>query len=170
MFKNYFKITFRNIIRQKTYSFINIAGLAVGMACFILISMWVQDELSFDRFHENIDQLYRVVDYEEYSNGEEVYFSQNAAPLGPILKEKYPEILEFTRYRRGGGIVSYGDKKFNQNGFGFTDQSFFNLFSFPLIRGDKNTVLSDPYSIVITEEMASFSYSLITLAIFSLTS
>ncbi len=154
MFKNYFKITFRNMIRQKTYSFINIAGLAVGMACFILISMWVQDELSYDRFHEKIDQLYRCTDHEKYSNGEEVYFSQNAAPLGPILKQKYPEILEFTRYRRSSGIVSYGDKKFNQDDFGFTDPSFFDLFSFPIVQGAKETLLSDPHSIVITEEMA----------------
>jgi len=155
MFKNYFKITYRNIVRQKTYSAINIAGLAVGMSCFILISLWVQDELSFDRFHENSDHIYRIVDYEKYSNGEEVHFSQNAAPLGPILKEKYPEILQFTRYRRGEHIVSYGNKKFNQPGFDFTDPSFFELFSFPLIKGNRETVLSDPFSIVITEEMAN---------------
>ena len=72
MFKNYMKISMRNILRNRSYSLINIAGLAVGMACFILISLWVQDEISYDRFHEKIDNLYRVIDYEKYSNGNEV--------------------------------------------------------------------------------------------------
>ena len=146
MLKNHIKIALRNFLKYKTYSFINVVGLAVGMTCFILISMWVQDELSYDGFHEKIDQLYRVTDYEKYSNGDEVYFSQNAALLGPILKDKYPEILDFVRYRRHNGIVRYGDKKFNQGGFGFTDQAFFDLFSFPIVQGNKETLLSDPFS------------------------
>ena len=155
MFKNYLKIALRNLFKQKTYSLINIAGLAVGMACFILIFLWVQDELSYDMFHKNINQLYRVVDYEKYSNGEELYFSQNSALLGPILKSMYPEIHDFARYRRGGStIVNYGEKRFTEDGVVFTDPSFFKLFSFSIIKGNQETILSDPYSIVITEEIA----------------
>ncbi len=155
MFKNYLLITIRNLFRNKIYSFINIAGLAVGMTSFILISLWVQDELSYDGFHENIDNLYRVVDYEKYSNGEEIFFSQNSALLGPILKSKYPEIIDFTRFRRGNSqIVNYKDKSFNQDGIVFADPSIFDLFSFEIVNGNKGTILSDPYSIAITEDIA----------------
>jgi hypothetical protein len=155
MFKNYLKIALRNLINQKAYSFINITGLAVGMACFILILLWVQDELSYDRFHENTENLYRVVDHEKYSNGEELYFTSNPAVLGPILKEEYPEILEFARFIRGRNIIThYGEKRINDDGFAFADPSFFSLFTFPLVEGDKENVLSGPYSLVISEETA----------------
>jgi ABC-type antimicrobial peptide transport system permease subunit len=155
MFKNYLKIALRNLFRQKVYSFINISGLAVGMACFILILLWVQDELRYDRFHENIEYIYRVLDYEKYSNGEELYFTSNPAVLGPILKEEYPEILEFTRFTRGRNIITqYGGKRFNDDGFAFADPSFFRLFTFPLVEGNEESVFSDPYSLVISEEAA----------------
>ena len=102
MFLNYLKITLRNLKRQKGYSFINIFGLAIGMASAILILFWIQDELSYDRFHTLSDRLYRVTDYERYSNGEEIIFSMNPADLAPTLLENIPEIINTCRLRSIG--------------------------------------------------------------------
>ena len=169
MLKNYLKIIFRNIVKQKTYSFINIAGLAVGLASFILIVLWVQDEFSFDRFHANTDDIYRVVNYEKYSNDEEMYFSQTPAGLAPILISDFPEMKEVTRVRRVNDIIfSYETNRFNEKNIIFTDPSFFKVFSgaiksgqdvfkvfsFPLVKGTTENILANPHSILITEEMA----------------
>jgi ABC-type antimicrobial peptide transport system permease subunit len=116
----------------------------------------VQDELSYDKFHENINDLYRAVNYEQYSNGEEFRFASNTPGLAQALKENYPEVKAVARYRRGNdNVVEYYEKRFNEEGLAFADPSFLKLFTFPLIRGNKENVLSDPYSIVITEEMAN---------------
>jgi ABC-type antimicrobial peptide transport system permease subunit len=155
MFYNYLKIALRNLKRQKGYSLINIAGLAIGMASAILILLWIQDELSYDRFHQYSDRLYRVTDYEKYSNGEEVFFSMNPADLAPTLLETYPEIINTCRLRTIGNVVfQYGDNRFNESGLGFVDPSFLKMFTFPLIGGSPENLLSDPNSLVITEEMA----------------
>ncbi len=135
MFKNYIKVTLRYLFRNKTFSFINIVGMAMGMTSFALISLWVQDELSYDGFHDNFDRLYRVVNYEKYSEGEEVYFSQCSALQGPALKSNYPEILDYTRIRHSSNqIVNYKDKSFNQEGIVFADPSIFNLFRFEILK------------------------------------
>jgi putative ABC transport system permease protein len=155
MIRNYLKITLRNIVKQKTYSFINITGLAVGLASFILIVLWVQDEFSFDSFHANTDNIYRVVNYEKYSNEEEMYFSQTPPQLAPILKADFPEIKEITRVRRYNDIIiSYENNRFNEKNVIFADPSFFTIFSFPLKNGTTENNLANPYSILITEEMA----------------
>ncbi len=156
MFRNYMLIAFRNFKNNTGYSFINIAGLATGMACFILISLWVQHELSYDNFHDDIGSIYRVVDYEQYSNGEEFRFSSNPAGLAPALKDDFPEIVEAVRFARAGSrVVKYKDKSFNEQYVSFTDPEFLTLFSFPLVKGNKENVLSDINSMVITEEMAN---------------
>jgi ABC-type antimicrobial peptide transport system permease subunit len=155
MLKNYLKITLRNIVNQKTYSFINITGLAVGLASFMLIVLWVQDELGFDSFHEKTDKIYRVVNYEKYSNEEELYFSQCPAELAVILKANYPEMKEIARLRRINDIIiSNENKSFNEKKMFFADPSLFTIFSFPLIKGTSENILTDPHSILITEEMA----------------
>lgn len=155
MLRNYLLTALRNIRKNKGYVFINISGLSVGMACFIFILLWVQDELSYDTFHTNTNNLYRVVDYEQYSNGEEFRFAVNAPDLAGILKQKYPEIEEVVRYTlRGERVVQYGEKRFTEERLTFTDPSFLEIFSFPLKEGDKENVLEDPHSLVITEEIA----------------
>ncbi len=155
MIGNYIKIGLRNIKKNKIYSFINISGLAVGMACFIMIILWVQDELSYDVFHNNVDRLYRVLNYEKYSNGEEVHFSQCPAPLSQLMKDKYPEVDIITRYANGREVsVEYKDKLLNERGFAFADAEFLELFNFPLIKGNPESVLSDPFSVIITQELA----------------
>lgn len=151
MFKNYLMIAFRNIRRNKGYSFINIAGLAIGMACFILISLWVRDELSYDRFHEHKDRIFKVI---TKTNTGDVWTTSSWA-LGPALKERYPDIVEFSRvwfWHRS--LVRTGDKRFVEQNFYLADPSIFTMFTFPFVKGDPETSLANMNSIVITEETA----------------
>jgi ABC-type antimicrobial peptide transport system permease subunit len=156
MFLNYLKVTWRNIKRYKGYSSINIIGLAVGLACCILILLWVQDELSYDRFHANADDLYRAVT--EYHKTEPAtHYWPVCAPLAPALKEDYPEIIKATRFTRlrRGQLVKYGEKSLLETQICLTDPDFFEMFTFPLLQGDPVRALSNPNSLVMTEEMAT---------------
>ncbi len=156
MLKSYLKIVLRNIKRHKGYSFINILGLAVGLACCIMIFLWVQDELSYDRFHENADDLYRVVT--EYQKTEPVtHYWPVCAPLAPALKEDYPEIIKATRFTRlrRRQLIKYGNRSLIESQFCLADPDLFEMFSFPFIHGDPKKALSDPDSLILTEEMAA---------------
>jgi hypothetical protein len=156
MLRNYFKIAVRIIKRSKVYSFINISGLAVGMACCILILLWVKDELSFDRFHENADMIYRVTDRYYSSSGGLFSSAITAWPLAEALKNDFPEIVESARLRiLTHRLISYQDKKFYENDFVAVDPSFLKMFSFPLVAGDITTALTEPNTILITEETAA---------------
>lgn len=155
MLKNYFKTGIRTLFRHKGYSALNIMGLAVGLAVCILIFLWVQDELGFDRFHTNADRIYRVIEHEELSSGEILSYSQQGPALAPILKSDYPEILESVRYRvLGDRLVRFGDHKFYEKGFAFADPAILTMFTFPLTVGDSASALANPYSIVISENIA----------------
>jgi putative ABC transport system permease protein len=155
MFKNYLKTATRNLSRHKGYSLINISGFAIGVACCILIFLWVQDELSFDRFHENIDDLYRVVEHQVQTNGTIFPIAPTQYPLGKALVDKYPEFINFTHYLPASrALITYGDKRFYETDLAFTDPSFFEMFTFPLVTGNPKTALSDRNSILISEEMA----------------
>ena len=153
MFKNYLKIALRNIKRHKGYSFINIVGLAIGMACCILILLWVQDELSYDRFHENADDIYRVIQDINFTDHSTTW-AITQGPLGPSLKEDYSEIINAVRITGRGLRLTYDEKSYDE-GVGMADGSIFEMFTFPLIKGDPATALSDPFSIILTEEMAA---------------
>ena len=152
MIKNYIKIAIRNLTRHKGYSLINIAGLAIGMACCILILLWVQDELSFDRFHKNSDNIYRVIQDINFVDHSTTW-AITQGPLGPSLKEDFPEIVNFTRVTGRGFRLTYGDHSYDEV-VCMADGSIFEMFTFPLIKGDPQTALSDPHSIVLTQEMA----------------
>lgn len=154
MIRNYFKIAFRNFTRYRIYSFINIAGLSVGIACAILIALLLQTEMSHDRFHADHERIYRAFQRQEHSGGN--LFTDNLpGPLAAHLKEKYTGIEETARFIYGGGrALKYGDRVFNETGICMTDQSFFDIFSFELTRGNRSTLLADPNSIVITESVA----------------
>ncbi len=155
MFKNYLKIALRNIQRHKTFSFINIFGLAVGMACCLLIFLWVQDEFRFDRFHENKNRIHQVYSELKYQDGRTRVFTGSYYPLAKILKDEVPEVFNALRYEEAANIqVKYGEKNSTDNTVGLADPSFFDVFSFPLVRGNIKTALSDLNSIVITERMA----------------
>ncbi len=155
MLKNYLKTAIRNITRHKGYSFINLAGLAVGLAVCILILLWVQDELRYDRFHENGDRIYRALEHENLSNGNVLTYPLFPPAFGPALKNDYPEVLETVRFRTPRGrIVTVGDNSFYEDGLAFADPALLTVFSFPLIKGNSEKALLNPDSMVITETMA----------------
>ncbi len=152
--KNYLKITIRNFVKFKSYSFINIFGLAVGMTFCILILLWVQDEFSYNQFHKNKDNLYIVGTHSHY--GDQIRTSAGTPPaLGPALKTEYPEILNSARFINGfvDMVIKFGDKIFTEN-VRAADPAVLEMFTFPLINGDPTTVLLNPYSIIMTERMA----------------
>jgi putative ABC transport system permease protein len=156
MLENYLKITLRNMKRHKGYSFINLAGLTVGIACAVFILLWVRDEQSYDRFHDKADRIYRVVS--STSDDGSPTNANGAFGVAPALKREFPEVIETVRIRKieGGGkkYVGYRDKKYYEPRFFFSEPSIFTVFNFPLIKGDPATALDDPYSIVLTEETA----------------
>jgi ABC-type antimicrobial peptide transport system permease subunit len=155
MFKNYAKTTLRAIKRHKGYSFINIFGLAIGMACCIMILLWVQYELSYDRFHENSDDIYRVIK-EEYTEGETQWSALTSPPLAHPLKQDFAEIIRSTRFGNWGRrVVQYQDKRFNEDRFEHADPDFFKIFSFDFISGNPDSAFSDPQSVILTEETAN---------------
>jgi ABC-type antimicrobial peptide transport system permease subunit len=154
MFKNYLKMTIRNLLRHKGYSFINMAGLAIGMACCILLVVYIHSELSFDRYHENADRIYRLCMHSRIG-GTEVTWPSSNATTGPALREGYPEVAETVRF---GGmsrpVIKYKEKQFLESRIRYADNSVFGIFSWPMIKGDPHTALKTAYSIVITEVMA----------------
>jgi len=147
--KNYIKITWRNIRNNKIYSFINIMGLAVGMACCILILLWVQDELSFDKFHENYSDIYRTIPELQGTK-----YSSNPLALAAVFKEQYPEVRQIARFCSRYWLLKYGDKIYNQSG-ALVDDDFLKIFTFPLIQGTPGTVFASRDSIVLTERAAA---------------
>jgi putative ABC transport system permease protein len=154
MLKNYFKVAWRNIIRHKGYSFINIFGLAAGIACCILIMVWVQNELSFDRFHGKSDRIYRL--YNELTlNGQTRTAPVTSAPMAPALRQSFPEVESAVRLSSyGDTVVKYGEREFREDQVYLADDSIFDVFSFPMLQGDPKTALSAAYSTVITEKTA----------------
>jgi putative ABC transport system permease protein len=150
---NYIKVAFRNILRYKGYAFINVAGLAIGMACCILIMVWVQYQFSYDRFHKNIDDLYWVPVW--YTLAGDAQPTPGTPPaLGPALKADFPEVTEAARYCGPIEILTgHGDSQFRER-ISAVEPSFFRMFTFPLVKGDSLTPLSDPNSIVVSEEIA----------------
>ena len=154
MIGNYLRLVLRIIKRQKGYFFINILGLAVGMACCILILLWVQDEINYDRFHKNLNELHMIGQIQDYS-GRQVIVPATPSALGPALKKEYPEITHSTRYSKITHMFfAYGDKKIYETKGAYTEPDFLKMFSFPLLKGDIDTVLSGPNSIVISETLA----------------
>lgn len=155
MIKSYFKIAFRNLLRQKSYSIINITGLAIGMACSIIIFLWVQDELSYNKFNENADRIYRVIQDIQFTDHQTTW-AITQGPLALSLKKDFPEIVEATRIDFREFRLQYGKDSFDEN-VAMADPSLFTMFTFPLIVGNPQTALSNPYSIVLSEEMV-FKY------------
>jgi putative ABC transport system permease protein len=155
MFKNYIKIAIRNLRRNKLYSFLNIAGLAIGITCCILILLYVQDELSFDRFHEKASRIYRVSSHFVLKN-RVMDVASTAHVQGPMLKDEYPEVEDYVRFNSYGSrrIIRYKDRSFAEERFIWVDNSVFDVFSFKLIKGNPEEALTKPNTVVITEEIA----------------
>lgn len=156
MISNYLKIAFRNLVRHKGYSFLNIAGLALGMACSMLIVLYVRFEMSFDRFHENSDRIYRVIKKEPGNEflGSNV-FMVTQFPLGESLKKDFPEVEEFATLQtwRNSMFQVEGGTAFEQSLLWATP-SFFEVFSYEFLSGDSRTALAEPFTAVITQKLA----------------
>lgn len=154
MIKNYLKIALRNIFRNKIYSFINIFGLAVGMACFVLVILYIRYEFSYESFHKNADNIYRVNVVHNHPKG--VYrLSHSMVPLGKTLITELPEVKGFTRIEDfGRSLVTYKNKKFYETNMILADQGIFDLFTIPVLNGDMNSALSKKYSIVLSKSAA----------------
>jgi len=155
MLANYFKTALRNLRKYKGYSFINITGFAIGIACCILIMLWVTDELSYDAFHEKSDRLFRIVEEQPYAGGDIFKVAVTPGPLGPALEEEYPEVVAACRLTFAPRfLVRYGDKIFYESNLGMADPSFWSMFDFPLVKGDREKVFDRFNSIVISESAA----------------
>lgn len=158
MFKNYLKIAFRNLIKYKTYSLISIIGLAIGMVCAILILLWIQDELSYDKFHIKAKNIYRV--NKIWRKGEAAHYATTPPALAPVLKNDFPDIKNSTRfYPAGNFVMGYKNKSFYENTGAFVDPSFFEIFSFKFFKGDAETALVNPNSIIVTESFSEKYFS-----------
>lgn len=159
MVKNYLKLAWRNVLKYKGHSAINILGLAVGMACFLLILFYVKDESSFDKFHEKYERIYRVTEV-NYSDGGETMLANAFSAIGPALQADFPEIDDFVRFHIEELPVSNGpERRFMEAGFAYADSTVWNIFDFELVQGDPKTALTEPFSLVITESMAAKYFS-----------
>lgn len=153
MLENYIKITLRIIKRNRAFSIINITGLAVGIACCFLILSWVRHELSYDRYHENADEVYRIISEFHSSGGEINCTTTNQAPLAAVLEDRYPEIINSARALRWPIPVGIKQKQYEERVW-LVDPSLCDIFTIKFISGNPNTALSDPHSIILTENVA----------------
>jgi putative ABC transport system permease protein len=154
MLKNFFTDGLRKFRTQPGYILLNVGGLAVGLASFLFITLYVINELSYDRFHKNYENIYRVKVIGRMAGGE-INQAITAAPMAQAMLKDYPEVLQAARVRRmGDWLIRFGDRKFNEEGVLFADSTFFNVFDFKLIKGDPQTALVRPKSMVLTEEFA----------------
>ncbi|MBV6645433.1 MAG: ABC transporter permease [Cyclobacteriaceae bacterium] len=154
MIRNIFKVAIRNIFRNKVNSFINIFGLSLGITSFVLISFWVRDEITFDRYHKNIDGIFRVLEFQFYSDRIGTT-SSTPGVLVPHLKENYPEVKYATRLTWTEETLFSVPEKNHFETCRYVDGDFLKIFSFDFVAGDKETALDDKYSVVLSEELAS---------------
>lgn len=163
MIKNYIKIAWRSLSRSKVYALINITGLTVGIACCVLIMLYVKDELSYDRYHQHYNEIYRVVQAFRNPTGQkdtappapQEYQVWGCAPVGPALSAHFPEVLKVTQFTSPLTVLMQnGDKRFQESNLLFADSSTFDIFTWKILSGDRTTVLKNPYNIVLTQSMA----------------
>ena len=154
MIRNYLKIAFRNLKRQKVSTSINIVGLAIGLATCILIMLYVQDELSYDRYNDKADRIFRVA-LKLRLNGKDVGGPVLGSNAGRDLQQEFPEVLKTTRIRnQGSEFVSYGTTSFKQDNLLAADSAFFEVFTIPFLKGDPKRALTEPNTLVLTEGTA----------------
>jgi len=154
MLRNYLQVAFRNLFRNRISSIVNILGLAIGMAAFILIIQYVRFELSYDDFHEKRDRIYRI-QQDRYDQGKlSTQFAAGCPAVGQALFENYEEVENFTRFRIWNGVFSYGDIKFREERIYVADTSFFEVFSFNMLEGDRKSALINPLEMVVSESTA----------------
>jgi len=155
MFSNYLKVAFRNLWKNKTFSFINITGLAIGLACFLLIALYVLDELSYDRFFRNADRIYRINSDIRFG-GNEMKLPQTSDLMGSTLKKDFPQVEEYTRVYTNGGskLIRKGREYISEPRLAHVDSTFFRVFSFKAMSGDLDNALDEPNTVVISRAAA----------------
>jgi len=154
MLRNFLIISLRNLTRNKTYSLINIAGLAIGMACCLMIMLWVQNEFSYDRFHEKADRIYRLC-CDGHLGGRNILAPMSSPPTGPAMVRDFPEVISSVRIENIPMVsVKYQDKAFFEENILYADNSIFDVFSYPLISRSEESPLARPYTMVISENTA----------------
>ena len=155
MLKNYLTIALRNIIKQKFYSLINILGLTIGLAASFFVVLYVTDELSYDKFHHDLDNLYRVSLHARVA-GQEIHVTNTCPPLATAMVEEIPEVSDALRTRRRYNLViRYEDIAFTEDKVFDADSNFFSFFDFELLEGNPETALQNPNSIVLSKSMGS---------------
>ncbi|GHM98747.1 ABC transporter permease [Cytophagales bacterium WSM2-2] len=156
MFKNYFTVALRNLVKHKFFSVINIFGLTVGIASCLLIFIYVTDEVSYDKFHVNAENIYRIGLHGKIA-GQEIYTTNSSLPLGPAMRNEIPGVESMTRvdpFGRTGVIFRNGEKVFTEKDICYADSNFFKFFSFRLKEGDAETALNEPNAVVISQTLA----------------
>lgn len=154
MIKNYFTIAWRNLLKNKTFSLINILGLSIGISVCFIIMLFVQDELSYDRFNVKADRMYRIA-FRATMNGGKINESSVMSPVAAALKNDFPEVEEATRISLGGKPrITYQNKTFKDGLVALVDDNFFNVFTIPFFSGDKVTAMRDPHTVVLTKKYA----------------
>ena len=155
MIKNYFKIAWRNLLKNKGFTVINIIGLSLGIGCFIMISMFVIDELSYDRYHEHADRIYRI-NSDIIFGGTEMSMAVSSDPMGEVLKNDYPEVEDYVRLyaSQGSKLIKKGNEYINESAVTHADSTLFKVFTLPAVIGETNTALNEPNTVVITETAA----------------
>src|SRR6218665_2752973 len=155
MIRNYLKITWRNLLKNKTFSIVNISGLAIGFSSFILIGLYVLDELSYDKFHEKADRIYRI-EADIRLGKSDVSLAVTSGPIGAVLKKDYPEVEQYVRLyaREGSKFIRKGNEYVNENNIAYADSTLFDVFTLPVIAGNPKTALDQPNTMVISETAA----------------
>lgn len=157
MFRNYLSVAFRNLVKHKFYSLINVLGLSIGLTCFLMITLFVTDELSYDQFHQDVDNIYRM-DFEGSLNGSDFILAVSSAPAAETMVNDYPEVLDGTRIRSTGNWLikrKGSEENYNQDEVAYVDANFFDFFSFNLLKGDIETCLERPNTLVLSETEAT---------------
>jgi len=155
MIKNYFKIAFRNLIKHKAFSFINIIGVAIGLACFLLLTLYVKDEISYDRHHVNADRIYRLSRTFLSKDGtESLRLSHAAPPFGSLIRQDFPEIEQVVRLLETDAMVRYKEHVFNEENMYAAEENIFKVFTIDVVQGNPANALVNPFSIMFSKPMA----------------
>jgi putative ABC transport system permease protein len=154
MFKNYFKIAWRNLWKNKTFTLLNLGGLTISLAACLVIFFWVSEELNYDTAGANADRVYRVALTLRAKDQPDKQFAVTAAPLAPVLVKDFPEIKEAVRFETYSALIGYKNEHFFNDKFLFADSTFFDVFGFPMSKGDPHSALNGTNSVVINESVA----------------
>src|SRR5438876_901817 len=160
MFKNYLKTALRSLWKNKTASAINIFGLTIGLTCCLLIALYIRHELSYDDFEVNRQRIARVImEYQFSGSSTSTKGNFTSVRVAPVLKQNFPEVQSAIKMAEYERVVRYEDKMINEKRFMYADPGFFDIFSFRLVKGDRHSVLSAPYKVVLTESSVKKYFS-----------